>query len=424
MQNVQCKMQNHGSAFKILHFSFCILHFIVIVVLALSQCPTSTAAEPKLLEQKLLDDGWISLFDGETLFGWKPSGGAKWEVVDGEIRTAAEKNGFLMTTTEWADFALHVEFKAPATTNSGIFLRSALEPSDPTNDCIELNIAPKDNPFPTASLVKRGKVSTEPKGGAIDAWDGKWHTFDTTIAGHVMTIALDGQKLACVSTNELPDGKTGKTLAKGHVGLQAREGQVAFRNIRLKPLSLKPLFDGKTLDGWNLERAELSKFEVTPNGEMHLTKGRGQIETADDFTNFVLQLDCKVNGDGLNSGIFFRTLRTGRWVGYESQINNKMIDGDRTKPADCGTGGIYRRQSARRVISDDHQWFTKTLVVDGPHVAVWVNGYQVSDWTDKRPPKDNPREGRRDAGGAIAIQGHDPTTDFLFRKIQAVELPR
>jgi hypothetical protein len=130
-----------------------------------------------------------------------------------------------------------------------------------------------------------------------------------------------------------------------------------------------------------------------------------------------------VNGDGLNSGVFFRTLREGRWMGYESQINNVVQDGDRTKPADFGTGAIYRRQPARRVVPGDHQWFTKTIVADGPHFAVWVNGYQVTDWTDTRPEKENPREGLRLGPGVIAIQGHDPTTDFLFRKIGIAELP-
>jgi hypothetical protein len=144
----------------------------------------------------------------------------------------------------------------------------------------------------------------------------------------------------------------------------------------------------------------------------------------DDYKNFILQLDCKVNGDGLNSGIFFRTLREGRWAGYESQINNKFKDGDRTKPVDFGTGAIYRRQPARRIEANDHEWFTKTIVADGPHLAVWVNGYQVTDWTDPRPEKENAREGKKLTGGAIAIQGHDPTTDFLFRNIRAVELPR
>jgi len=405
---------------SILKLSTCGVCFVIVLCCA----GRGICAEPKLLEAKLLDEGWVSLFDGETLYGWQPVGEAKWEVVDGEIRTAAEKTGFLMTSTEWANFELHVEFKAPATTNSAVFLRSVLEPDDPTDDCVELNIAPQDNPFPTASLVRRRKVSTEAKGGAIDAWDGKWHTFDATIEGDRMTIALDGQELAAVNTNELPDGKTGKTLAKGHIGLQAREGQVAFRNLRVKPLGLKALFNGRNLDGWIQDRADKCKFDVTKAGELHLTNGPGQIETAGEFANFVMQLECQVNGDGLNSGVFFRTLREGRWVGYESQINNQYKDGDRAKPDDFGTGGIYRRQPARRVIPDDHQWFTKTIVANGPHMAAWVNGYQVSDWTDKRPAKRSAREGRRDEGGVIAIQGHDPTTDFLFRSIRAVELPR
>ena len=51
------------------------------------------AAEPELLPRELLDQGWISLFDGQTLFGWEPVGEAKWEVVDGEIRTAGDAGG-------------------------------------------------------------------------------------------------------------------------------------------------------------------------------------------------------------------------------------------------------------------------------------------------------------------------------------------
>jgi hypothetical protein len=57
-------------------------------------------------------------------------------------------------------------------------------------------------------------------------------------------------------------------------------------------------------------------------------------------------------------------------------------------------------------------------------MAVWVNGYQVSDWTDTRPEKENAREGLRLKPGAIAFQGHDPTTNFWFRNFLVAELPR
>jgi hypothetical protein len=381
----------------------------IAVVIITSCCAIS--AEPKLLSRELLDEGWISLFDGETLYGWQPVGEAKWEVVDGEIRTDGSKPGFLMTTTRWGNFFLDVEFKAAAKTNSGIFLRTPLEPQDPADDCYELNIAPPDNPFPTGSFVARKKVDAGAKPIKAD----EWHTFQIVAAGGLFRVSVDG-----VQVLEYTDEKPKRI---GNIGLQSREGSVAFRNLRLKP-GIGPIFNGKDLNGWVLDRAEHCKFEVTEDGELHVTNGPGQIESYPTFQNFVAQIDCKVNGDGLNSGIFFRTLREGRWAGYESQINNRFKDGDRTKPADFGTGGIYRRQPARRVIPNDREWFTKTIVADGPHMAVWVEGYQVSDWTDPRGERENAREGKKLGGGAIAIQGHDPTTDFLFRNIRAVELAR
>lgn len=370
-------------------------------------------AEPKLLPQKALEEGWISLFDGETLFGWQPTGDAKWEVVDGEIRTDGSKPGFLMTTTEWANYTLSVDFKAPAATNSGVFLRTSANAKSPAEDCYELNIAPPENPFPTGSFVARQKAQALTK-RQLDP--SSWHTFVVSAANGKFVVTLDGEQVLSFTDP--------KPIPIGYMSLQSREGAVAFRSIRLLPKGLAPLINGKDLAGWSTDRAEKCEFKITKDGELQVTNGPGQIDSNADLKNFVLQAECKVNGDGLNSGIFFRTLREGRWTGYESQINNKFKEDDRTKPADFGTGGIYRRQPARRVVADDHKWFTNTIVADGPHMAVWVNGYQVSDWTDPRPAKESPREGRRDGGGAIAIQGHDATTDFLFRNMKAVELPR
>jgi hypothetical protein len=65
-----------------------------------------------------------------------------------------------------------------------------------------------------------------------------------------------------------------------------------------------------------------------------------------------------------------------------------------------------------------------TLVPTGPHVSVWVNGYQVTDWTDDRPEHDNPRNGLRTKPGTIALQGHDPTTNLRFRNLKIAELPK
>src|SRR5690606_28595995 len=109
--------------------------------------------------------------------------------------------------------------------------------------------------------------------------------------------------------------------------------------------------------------------------------------------------------------------------GYEMQIHNGQKESDPAKPSDFGTGAIYRRIPARRVMARDHEWFAMTLLAHGPHIATWVNGVQVVDWTEPRNPHANPRNGLRLEPGTFCIQGHDPTTDLLFRGLRLVELP-
>jgi len=89
---------------------------------------------------------------------------------------------------------------------------------------------------------------------------------------------------------------------------------------------------------------------------------------------------------------------------------------------DYGTGGIYRRQPARLVVSKDFTWFSKTIIANGPQISTWVNGYPVSSWADTRAPNANPRKGLRTEPGTIVIQGHDPTTDLLFSSIRIVNI--
>jgi hypothetical protein len=131
-----------------------------------------------------------------------------------------------------------------------------------------------------------------------------------------------------------------------------------------------------------------------------------------------VQLECISNGKHLNSGLFFRCLPDQYQQGYEAQIRNEWTGDDRTKPVDFGTGAIYRRQAARKVVSTDGEWFTLTVAAHGKHLATWVNGYQVASWTDDRKDAENGRNGAKTSKGAISIQGHDPTTDLSFRNLR------
>ncbi|MGD9648457.1 MAG: DUF1080 domain-containing protein [Pirellulales bacterium] len=353
--------------------------------------------------------GWLLLFDGQSLFGWQPTSQADWKVVDGVISVTSGEKGLLATTSQWADYQFKADFRAPAETNSGIFLRTPLKPTDPAKDCYELNIAaPAVSPFYTGSFVGRQKA--EPLELADD-----WHTFDVTAQGGHFVVKIDDRQVLDY-TDPAP-------LGRGYIGLQLNSGPVDFRNVKLRPLGLQPLFNGRDLTGWNIYPNKPGKFAVTPEGELQLTKGPGQLETTEQFADFCLQLDIRTASRGLNSGVFFRSIPGGWWQGYEAQIHNAYRRGDRTQPFDFGSGGIYRRQPARRVVANDMEWFKMTVVAVGNHLATWVNGYPVCDWTDERAASENPREGLRLAAGTISLQGHDPTTNLLFRKLEIAELP-
>lgn len=380
------------------------------LLLLVTLSPLRAQSPANTLTPQEIADGWILLFDGQSLFGWQATSKANWRVADGVISVSEGEPGLLSTTSELADYVLKVDFRAAADTNSGIFLRTPEKPADPAADCYELNIAaPQVSPFSTGSFVGRQKASGV---GQSD----QWRSYEVTAQGEHFTVRLDGQTVL--------DYRDPKPIRRGRIGLQLNKGPVEFRNVKLRPLSLASIFNGKDLAGWKVFPDRPSVFAVTPQGTLSLKNGPGQLESEGKYADFVLQLDARVNGRQLNSGVFFRCLPGQLWQGYESQIHNGYKDGDRGRPADFGTGGIYRRQPARRVMADDGQWFTKTLIVSGNHMAAWVNGYPVCDWTDTRPAHENPRQGSRLSAGTLALQGHDKTTDFEFRNLRAAELPK
>jgi len=390
--------------------------FMLSAWFSLSAAALAADAKPNTLTAQELADGWISLFDGESLYGWEPATKADWQVKDGAIVVTGGEPGLLCTTSEFADYVLRCDFKAPANTNSGIFLRTPAKPKDPASDCYELNIAtPEVSPWPTGSLVERAKAKPQP---SQTTSDDAWHTLEVTADAGRFIVKLDGEAVL--------DYTDAKPIKRGLIGLQLNKGRAEFKNIKLKPLGTRSIFNGKDLSGWKVfpgEGKDKSIYSVTPAGELNVKNGPGSLESEGQYADFVLQLEVFSNGKHLNSGVFFRSIPGEFTNGYECQIQNGYKDADRTKPLDFGTGAFYRRQPARKVNADDFVWFPMTLVVSGSHMATWVNGVQVSDWTDTRAADSNPRKGLRTEAGTLSIQGHDPTTDLSFRKLQIVELP-
>ncbi|MBP8131121.1 MAG: DUF1080 domain-containing protein [Candidatus Hydrogenedentes bacterium] len=92
-------------------------------------------ATPLLLSATMAtqeDEGWVDLFDGQTLDGWEQKGGAaEYSVEDGAIVGTSvpnTDNSFLYTRQQYGDFVLEFEFLGHPALNSGVQIRSESQP--------------------------------------------------------------------------------------------------------------------------------------------------------------------------------------------------------------------------------------------------------------------------------------------------------
>jgi hypothetical protein len=384
----------------------CLMSFVLVAVSALSARAGETTKSNSLTPKEAAE-GWLLLFDGQTRFGWTSSQADKLSVKDGVLRVDAGK---LHNTTVFNQFALEFQCKV-------------------------------------SGARKHSDVQLRFRGKAFDAVfiEGKkepiWARGKLIVVGDKYRFSLDSSRgnfpVATGTFTEAGPGLLEFALAE--------DARLELRDVALMPLEMKPLFNGKNLDGWKEFPGKKSKFSVNDKLELNLKDGPGDLQTDGKYGDFLLQIGCISNGKHLNSGVFFRC-RAGEYQnGYEAQIHNhftaeptkeyileeydpnthQLIAKKKEKFAavDFGTGAIYRRVPARKEVARDGEWFTMTVVAHGNHFATWVNGIQVVDWSDHRPQSDNARKGFRLAPGHISLQGHDPTTDLSFRNIKISEYP-
>ena len=424
------------------------------------------------LSEAEISDGWISLFDGHSLFGWEPNDkGVNWSVADGAITADSGPIGLLLTYTPFADYQFRCDFQMAEGGNSGVFLRTLADPKDVQKDCYEINIV-DDHPagFLTGAIVGFAKTAEPIKGS------GGWHTFLLTANGSELTVTLDGKEIA-THEDTRPEARR-----SGYIGLQKNAGKVEFKNIALKPLNQKPIFNGTDLTGWHVVPGSKGEFTVE-DGTIHINGGEGFLESESQHKDFVLQAQARTNADAVNTGIFFRAepgTEKAKSNGYEMQIDNSTVEEGSTNPDElempelpqspktpssdgpsddnakvensssaqsqpeadvqspnvenifiaiagppknAGTGAIFRRVNARRVITKDKEWAIVTLVAAGARTSTYVNGYAMVHWEDTRKPDLNPRKGQRLDAGHFSLQGHDPGTDASFRSITVSDLP-
>lgn len=186
------------------------------------------------------------------------------------------------------------------------------------------------------------------------------------------------------------------------------------------------LFNGRDLSGWQ-PNAYPDSWSVVDGAiraratkeSSHLFYVGDRTEGFERFKDFDLEVVARSEPNS-NGGIFIHTdvttmsaaLRLDK--GYEIQLNSS----EREKKK---TGSLYAIVDLDRSPVDETRWFTTLIRVRGQRITIQLEGKTVVDYTEPaNPPRPRGREGRllNPAGGAIALQAHDPTSTFYFRSVR------
>ncbi len=168
----------------------------------------------------------IILFDGKNLTEWHTQGENQWKAEGGLLRSSKSGSN-LITNKTFTDFKLHIEFRYPKESNSGVYLRGRYE----------VQVTDSKGQEPLKDLLGAIYGFIAPSEMVAKA-PGEWQTYDITLVGRMVTIAGNGKMIIC--NQEIP-GITGGALDSnegepGPIYLQGDHGAIDYRNIIITPV--------------------------------------------------------------------------------------------------------------------------------------------------------------------------------------------
>ena len=185
------------------------------------------------------NDGFVPMFDGKTLAGWKTTG--NWVVEKGGVVTLHPREGehgwqrydaYLTTARKYKDFVLDLEFKINKGGNSGVFLRVG-DPASQVKSGFEVQILDTHGKPNPGNHDCGGVIGTAAPSKNMAKPAGEWNRYIITCQGNRLQVELNGQQIIDL---ELDKSAIKDRPPEGYIGFQDEAKRVWYRNVRIKEL--------------------------------------------------------------------------------------------------------------------------------------------------------------------------------------------
>lgn len=415
----------------------------------------------KFIDENSSEGGFVSIFNGKDLTGWKglvgnPISRSKmsakelanaqakvdkealknWIVQDGDIFFTGKGNN-LCTKKMYGDFEMLVDWKLypGAEPDAGIYLRGT--PQVQIWDISRTNVGAQVG---SGGLYNNQNHESIPLKVA-DLKLGEWNTFYIKMVGDRVTVILNGELVVDNVILENYWDRNQPIFPIEQIELQAHGSEVAYRDIYIKELeptepftlseeekkeNFEVLFDGTNMHNWIGNTHDY----VIEDGNMVIYPSNnhgGNLFTKNKYDNFVFRFEFQLT-EGANNGLGIRTPLEGdaAYVGMELQI----LDNDATVYENLDEyqyhGSVYGVIPAKRgYLKPLGEWNYQEVIADGDNIKVILNGTTIVDGNIREASKNGTLDGKDHPGllnksGHIGFLGHGSVVKFKNIRIKTL----
>ncbi len=199
------------------------------------------------------NNGWIQLFNGKDLTGWKAQVPASWKVKNGFLTGSGTGSSLIYEDGQFANFHLVLEASFTADQGSWVCVRAPALDVDKAAGYpagYYVRVAPSAPDKFGALAIFTGDLLTSPRRVKEQlVKPGEWFTMEVIAQGDHLSVLVNGQQTLSLDDpkKELITGDPKKVVLKGFIALSipGRDGETQFRSIDIQELPTKKAPDKK-----------------------------------------------------------------------------------------------------------------------------------------------------------------------------------